>query len=234
MTPHIEAKKEEIAKVVIMPGDPLRAEVIAKKFLTDYKLVNKVRNMFMFTGFYKGTKVTIAGSGMGCASIGIYSYELYKFYDVDHIIRVGSAGAYTDKLKVYDIVNTKEAFGESPYPKLAAGIDSNLVPSSKELYELINKTAAENKISVHEGKVHSSDVFYRKTDSMAFAKENKLDCVEMESLALFANAIETKKSAACLLTISDSFVTKEVTTAEERQNNFMDMIKIALETATKL
>ncbi|AHI53497.1 purine nucleoside phosphorylase [Spiroplasma sabaudiense Ar-1343] len=234
MTPHIEAKKEEIAKVVIMPGDPLRAEVIAKKFLTDYKLVNKVRNMFMYTGKYNGTEVTIAGSGMGCASIGIYSYELFKFYDVDSIIRVGSAGAYSPNLKIYDIVNTTIAFGESPFPKLAAGIDSNEILASKKLYDLINQTAKENNIKVTPARVHSSDVFYRKTDSMAYAKENNLDCVEMESLALFANAVETKKNAACLLTISDSFVTKEVTTAEERQNNFMDMIKIALETATKL
>lgn len=234
MTPHINAKKEEIASTVLMPGDPLRAKMIAEKFLTDVKLVNEVRNMFMYTGTYKGKQVTIAGSGMGCPSIGIYSYELFKFYDVNNIIRIGSAGSYVEGINVYDTYNVKDAFGESDYAKIAAGVDSRILPASKDLYELIQETANEVNIELKTGTAHSSDIFYRLGDSMQFAKENNLDVVEMESYALFANAIATNKQAACLLTISDSFVTNEATTAEERQNNFLNMIELALETALKL
>lgn len=234
MTPHISAKKEDIASVVLMPGDPLRAKYIAENFLENPKLVNEVRNMFMYTGTYKGKKITIAGSGMGCPSIGIYSYELFKFYDVEAIIRIGSGGSYVKELNVYDTFNVKDAFGESDYAKIAANIDKRIVPSTLDLYELINSTAKELKIKLQTGTAHSSDVFYRFNDSMKFAKENNLQIVEMESYALFANAIATNKKAACLLTVSDSFVTKEATTAEERQVKFKDMMTLALETALKL
>ncbi|AUB31149.1 purine-nucleoside phosphorylase [Spiroplasma floricola] len=233
-TPHIEAKKEDIARIVLMPGDPLRAKKIAETYLEDIKLVNSVRNMFMYTGNYKNIKVTIAGSGMGCPSIGIYSYELFKFYDVDYIIRVGSAGSYSEKINVYDIFNVKEAFGESNYAKIAANIDSNIIQSGEKLFNKIEEVAKKNNIEIHSGRCHSSDVFYRYEDSMKFAKENNLDVVEMESYALFANAIATNKQAACLLTVSDSFITKEVTTSEERQNNFLQMIELALETSLEL
>lgn len=234
MTPHISAKKEDIAKTVLMPGDPLRAKMIAEKFLTDVKLVNEVRNMLMFTGTYKGVKVTIAGSGMGCPSIGIYSYELFKFYDVENIIRIGSGGSYKADLNVYDTFNVKDAFGESDYAKIAANIDSRIIPASDDLYNLIEETAKEMNITTHTGICHSSDVFYRFEDSLEFAAKNDLAIVEMESFALFANAIVTGKKAACLLTVSDSFVTKEATTAEERQNKFLNMIELALETTIKL
>ncbi|AHI52443.1 purine-nucleoside phosphorylase [Spiroplasma culicicola] len=234
MTPHISAKKEDIAKVVLMPGDPLRAKKIAETYLTDVKLVNEVRNMFMYTGMYNGKKVTIAGSGMGCPSIGIYSYELYKFYDVNHIIRIGSAGSYKEGINVYDVYNVKEAFGESDFAKIAANIDSKIIPAGEKLFDLIEATAQEKNIKTHKGIAHSSDVFYRYEDSLEFAKKNNLDVVEMESFALFANAIATNKQAACLLTISDSFITKEVTTAEERQNNFMTMVELALDTVVKV
>lgn len=233
-TPHISANKEDIAKIVLMPGDPLRAKKIAETYLEDVKLVNEVRNMFMYTGTYKGIKITVAGSGMGCPSIGIYSYELFKFYDVDYIVRVGSAGSYNENINVYDIFNVKEAFGESNYAKIAANIDSNIIDAGKDLFNKIEEVAKKNDIKTHTGRCHSSDVFYRYEDSMVYAKENKLDVVEMESYALFANAIVTGKQAACLLTISDSFITREVTTAEERQNNFMQMIELALETALEL
>ncbi|ARU92275.1 purine nucleoside phosphorylase [Spiroplasma clarkii] len=234
MTPHINAKKEDIANVVLMPGDPLRAKKIAETYLTDVKLVNDVRNMFMYTGTYKGKKITIAGSGMGCPSIGIYSYELFKFYDVDCIIRIGSAGSYKAGINVYDIYNVKDAFGESNYAKIAANLDGNIVPAGEKLFNLIEQTAAELNIKTHTGTAHSSDVFYRYEDSLAFAAKNNLDVVEMESFALFANAIVTNKQAACLLTISDSFITKEVTTAEERQNNFMTMVELSLQTGVKV
>ncbi|AGR41795.1 purine-nucleoside phosphorylase [Spiroplasma diminutum] len=233
-TPHINAKKEDIAKIVLMPGDPLRAKKIAEVYLENVKLVNEVRNMFIYTGTYKGIEVTIAGSGMGCPSIGIYSYELFKFYDVDYIIRVGSGGSYNENINVYDIYNVKEAFGESNYAKIAANIDSNIIESGQDLFNKIEMVAANKGIKTHKGRCHSSDVFYRYDDSMNFAKQNKLDVVEMESYALFANAIVTNKQAACLLTISDSFITNEATTAEERQNNFMQMIELALDTALEL
>ncbi|ATZ18366.1 purine-nucleoside phosphorylase [Mesoplasma melaleucae] len=234
MSPHISAKKEDIAKTVLMPGDPLRAKKIAETYLENVKLVNEVRNMLMYTGTYKGVKVTIAGSGMGCPSIGIYSYEFFNFYDVQNIIRIGSAGSYKKEIKVYDVYNVKEAYSDSNYAKIAANIDDKVIKAGEKLYSLIQKVAEEHKIKTLTGRAHSSDVFYRHGDVMEFVKENNLDVVEMESVALFANAIKAKKQAACLLTVSDNLVTKEVTTAEERQNNFMQMVEIALETALKL
>ncbi|WP_106079006.1 purine-nucleoside phosphorylase [Mesoplasma coleopterae] len=233
MTPHISAKKEDIAKTVLMPGDPLRAKKIAETYLENVKLVNEVRNMFMYTGTYKGVEVTIAGSGMGCPSIGIYSYELYNFYDVENIIRIGSAGSYKEEIKVYDVYNVKEAYGDSNYAKLAANIDDKVIKAGTELYSLIENVAKDKNIKTLTGRAHSADVFYRHDDITEFVKENELDVVEMESVALFANAIKAKKQAACLLTISDNLVTKEITTAEERQNNFMQMVEIALEVAVK-
>ncbi|QGS51543.1 purine-nucleoside phosphorylase [Spiroplasma tabanidicola] len=234
MTPHISAKKNEIAKVVLMPGDPLRAKMIAEKYLENYKLVNKVRNMFMYTGEYKGIEVTVAGSGMGCPSIGIYSYELFNFYDVDYIIRVGSCGSYRKEIKVYDIYNVKEAYGDSNYAKIAANIDEKVIPAGNKIYEIIQKTAAEKKISMHTGRIYSSDVFYTYETKENFAEDNNLDVVEMESFALFANAIHAKKQAGCLLTVSDSLITEEKTTAEERQNNFLSMIELALDSVLKI
>lgn len=234
MTPHINAKKEDVANVVLMPGDPLRAKKIAETYLTDVKMINEIRNMFMYTGNYKGKKITIAGSGMGCPSIGIYSYELFKFYDVDCIIRVGSAGSYKKDINIYDVYNVREAFGESDYAKIAANIDQRVIPAGEEIFNLIEETAKKMNIVTSKGRAHSSDVFYRYYDSLKFAAENNLDVVEMESYALFANAILTNKQAACLLTISDSFVTKEETSAEERQNNFLAMIELALESSLKI
>ncbi|WHQ36637.1 purine-nucleoside phosphorylase [Spiroplasma sp. SV19] len=234
MTPHINAKETDIAKVVLMPGDPLRAKAIAEKYLTDYKLVNEVRNMFIYTGKYQNVKITIAGSGMGCPSIGIYSYELFKFYDVDYIIRIGSAGSYKTELKLYDIFNVREAFGESNYAKIAANIDSNLIPASETLFNTIEEVAVAQGIKTHTGIAHAADVFYRYDSSLAFTKEHNLDVVEMESYALFANAVVTKKQAATLLTISDNLVTKQTASAMERQNNFMAMVQLALATATQL
>jgi purine-nucleoside phosphorylase len=234
MTPHINAKKEEIAKVVLMPGDPLRAKTIAEKYLTNLKLVNEVRNMLMYTGKYKNIKVTIAGSGMGCPSIGIYSYELFKFYDVDYIIRIGSAGSYNSDIKVYDIFNVREAFGESNYAKIAANIDSNLIAASEKLFNEIEIVAQAKGIKTHTGIAHTTDVFYRYDDSLDFTHTHKLNVVEMESYALFANAIVMQKHAATLLTVSDHLVTKEVATALERQNNFMTMVELALDTVVQL
>ena len=229
MTPHNEAKKEDIAKTVIMPGDPLRAKYIAETYLEDYKLVNTVRNMLAYTGFYHGKKVSIMASGMGMPSMGIYSYELYKFYDVDTIIRVGSAGAYTRDLNLYDIVLVKGCFSESTYAKTQNGCDDNIMYGNQKLNEHIMEVAKKNDLNIHYNIIHSSDVFYQE-DNHFDDLLNKYGCVcvEMESFALFHNANVLGKKAACLLTISDSLVTHEETTSEERQNSFNKMIELAL------
>ena len=232
MTPHINSKKGDIAKTVLMPGDPLRAKFIANTFLTDVKMVNTVRNMFMFTGKYNGKEVSICGSGMGRASMGIYSYELFKWYGVENIIRIGSAGAYTKNLNLYDIVLATEAFADSTaFNVIAAGIDSNITYPSDKLNKRIVETAKSLEIPVFQERVHSSDVFYGQRPLEETIKITKAKCVEMESGALFANAKLLNKNAACLLTISDNLITKEQTTPEERQTAFTNMMKIALELA---
>ena len=230
-TPHNMANINEIAKTVIMPGDPLRAKHIAEKYLTDYKLVNTVRNMYAYTGYYNGKLVTVMASGMGMPSMGIYSYELFKFYDVDKIIRVGSAGAYTDKLNLYDIVLVEGSYSESTYAKTQNGCLDNILYSSKELNSLIEDVARKNNIKINKGIVHSSDVFYKENNNFKeLVEKYGCLCAEMESFALFHNANIFNKQATCLLTISDSLVTHEETTSEEREKNFNQMIEIALNT----
>ncbi len=235
-TPHINiADKNKIAKTVIMPGDPLRAKFIADNFLDNVELVNEVRNMFAYTGTYKGKKVTVMGSGMGMPSIGIYSYELYKFYDVENIIRVGSAGAYVADLNLFDIVIATEAYSESTFAQLVSHDNSDVQKGSEELNN--NLILASKKLN-HEcivAKIHSSDVFYRKNfeDFKSINKNHGCVCVEMESFALFANAKELNKKAACILTISDSLVSEEATTAEQRQTSLSNMIEIALESVVE-
>ena len=231
-TAHIEVKdKDLIAKTVLMPGDPLRAKFIADTFLDDVVQVNGVRNMLAFTGKYKGKKVTVMGSGMGMPSIGIYSYELYEFYGVENIIRVGSAGSYTDKLKVYDVVLVKDAWSESSYAKTMGVTGRKKISATKTLNNRFQKSADKLGIKLHEETTHSSDVFYRvnSDEYKEIYEKHNASCVEMESFALFANAKHLGKRAACLLTISDSFITNEVTTSEERQNAFTEMMKVALE-----
>lgn len=231
MTPHIEAKKEEIAQTVIMPGDPLRAKYIAETYLENYKLVNTVRNMYAYTGTYNGKKVTVMASGMGMPSIGIYSYELYKFYDVEEIIRVGSAGAYTKDLNLYDIVLVNGCYSESSYAKTQNNCEENILYANENLNFYIKKTAEENNIPITIANVHSSDVFYKENNNFQEIYEKYgCMCVEMESFALFHNAKLLNKKAACILTISDSLVTHEETTSEERQKSFNQMIELALKT----
>ena len=233
-TPHIEVKDPSlIAKTVLMPGDPLRAKFIADTFLTDVKQINGVRNMFGFTGLYKGKPITVFGSGMGQPSIGIYSYELFNFYGVENIIRIGSAGSYSADLAVYDTVLVSHAFSESTFAKVAFDIEGDTLPANAELNDVLRQCAKDVNVPLKEAIIHSSDVFYH-TGSFSWEKvrdEKGCKAVEMESYALFANAIASGKKAACLLTISDSFITHEVTSAEERQNSFTNMMKVALEVA---
>ncbi|MGB4984252.1 MAG: purine-nucleoside phosphorylase [Erysipelotrichaceae bacterium] len=235
-TPHNRALDNEIAKTVLMPGDPLRAKMIAEKFLTDVKMFNDVRGMYGFTGNYKGKEVSVMGSGMGMPSIGIYSYELFKFYNVENIIRIGSAGAYDPNLNVFDVVLANCAYSESSYALTQNGYDKDATYPSDHINEVIVGCASELGINLKVDQIHSSDVFYRDSNLgwKYFFEDKKCCCVEMESFALFHNAKVLNKNAACLLTISDSLVTHQESSADERQNNLLQMIEIALESAIKL
>ena len=232
-TPHNNAEKGQIAKTVLMPGDPLRAKFITETFLENPKLVSSVRNVYAYTGTYNGKEISVMASGMGMPSIGIYSYELYKFYDVETIIRIGSAGGYSKDLRLYDVVLATSAYSESSYAKTQSGDPRNILFPSEELNDRIRNSAKNLNIPLHEGMIHSSDVFYRESSDYMTQDENVKNslCVEMESFALFHNAEVLGKKAACLLTISDSFVYPEVTTPEERQKSFTNMMKIALDSA---
>lgn len=235
-TPHNNAKVGEIAKTVLMPGDPLRAKFIAETFLEEVVQFNDVRNMYGYTGKYKGCPISVMGSGMGMPSIGIYSYELYSKYGVENIIRIGSAGSYCENAKVFDVVLANGAYSESSYAKTQNGYDKDMTYPSEELNQKIRESAKKLNKNLIEGCVHSSDVFYRedKTPYYKSLYENKgCVCVEMESFALFHNAAVLGKKSACLLTISDSFVSSQITTAEERQKSFTDMMEIALNSAIK-
>lgn len=235
MTPHIEAELGEIAPTVIMPGDPLRAKMIAEKYLDNPRLVSSIRNIYAYTGTYKGKKITIMASGMGMPSMGIYSYELYNKYNVENIIRVGTSGSYTEKLRVYDVVLATGSYSESSFAKTQNGTLDEILYGSPELNNIIRETANNNNIHIEEGIIHSTDVFYKENNNYEeLCNKYGCMCVEMESFALFHNAKTYGKKAACILTISDSFITNEVTTPEERQNAFNTMIELALESSLKI
>lgn len=229
-TPHITAKYGEIAKKVLMPGDPLRAKFIAEKYLQDIVCFNTVRNMFGYTGTYKGEKVSIMGSGMGMPSIGIYSYELYKFYDVDSIIRIGSAGSLRDDVHVMDIVIGMGACTNSNYVSQYK-LNGTFAPIAN--YELLNKAVEVTKLQGKKavvGNILSSDTFYS-NDTTANDSWKKMGviAVEMEAAALYMNAALLNKKALCMLTISDHIYLDENLSAEERQLGFSNMIEIALD-----
>lgn len=236
-TPHNTAPAGAFAKTVLMPGDPLRAKYIAETYLTDVKCVTSVRNVYGFTGLYKGKPVSVMASGMGMPSIGIYSYELYTQYDVENIIRVGSAGSYVAHLNVNDVVLAEKAVSESSYAKIQNGCEEKIMYPSKEINDVVMTKAAEIGTECKYATVHSSDVFYSDPCMggwQAIKERMNADCVEMESFALFHNANVLGKRATCILTISDSFVTKKELSAEERQNSFNKMMILALETAIAL
>ena len=233
MTVHIDSKKEDIAEVVLMPGDPLRAKYIADKFLTDYKLVNRVRNMFAYTGYYKDKRVTVFASGMGVPSIGIYSYELYKFYDVKKIIRIGTSGSFNKDIKVKDVVLSSGAYCKSYFDQLFDGKDIDYIESSKSLNDTIINTANSLNIPLKIGKTITSDVFDLYSDSMEKFKSNFPEddylATEMEAFGLFYMASKFKREATCLLTVVDSFYDKNSLTSEEREKSLDQMITLALE-----
>ena len=235
MSVHISAKFGEIAPVVLMPGDPLRAKYIAEKWLTDPKLVSTTRNVFFYTGTYKDVKITIGASGMGCPSIGIYSYELFNEYGVECIIRIGTAGSYHTDIKLYDLINVDIACSESTYAKYAFDIEGNSISHQGKAFDIINETARELQTTLRSGAIHSSDIFYRKNPAMpAIVDEHKCMAVEMEAFALFANAQTLGKTAATLLTISDVIPSHEQISADERERSLNPMITLALEAAIKM
>ncbi|MCL2193308.1 MAG: purine-nucleoside phosphorylase [Treponema sp.] len=230
-TPHIAAQKGQIAKTVLMPGDPLRAQFIAENYLENPIEFNRVRGMLGFTGTCKGKPVSVMGSGMGMPSIGIYSYELFTEYDVDTIIRVGSAGGYKDTLKLYDVVLATESFSESTFAKCQGGFGDNLIAADAGLCDGLRESAAKLGYPMLEGAIHSSDVFYYGSAGSSWKQimqEHGCLCVEMESFALFHNAKVTGKKAACLVTISDMLEGGQATSAQEREQGFTRMMDIAL------
>jgi purine-nucleoside phosphorylase len=232
MSVHISAKPGEIASVVLMPGDPLRAKYIAEKWLTEPKLVSTTRNVLFYTGKYKNTAITIGASGMGCPSIGIYSYELFKEYEVDCIIRIGTAGSYHPHIKLYDIINVDVACSESTFAKYAFDIEGNHIHHQGNAFEIINQTATEKGTSILKGAIHSSDIFYRKSmENPSIVAEHNCLAVEMEAFALFANAQFLGKTASTILTISDVIPTHEQISADAREKSLNPMIELALDAA---
>ena len=240
-TPHIDAKPEDFAKTVIMPGDPLRSKFIAENFLENAVMVNNVRGVQGYTGEYKGKKVSVMASGMGMPSMAIYSYELFNFFEVDNIIRIGTTGGLSEKVNVRDIVIAEGACTNSSYPK-TLGIDGTLAPIANfNLLEKAVNTARDLKLNFAVGNVLTSDAFYNDSEFLPkeqqmlykFAKMGVL-AVEMETAALYINAMKANKNALSILTVSDHFITGEDTTAKERETTFTDMMKLALETALQL
>ncbi|MBD9218811.1 purine-nucleoside phosphorylase [Anaerotignum sp. MSJ-24] len=231
-TAHNDAKYGEIAKTVLMPGDPLRAKFVAENFLTDVKQFNGVRNMFGYTGKYNGKEVSVMGSGMGMPSIGIYSYELFNFYDVDNIIRIGTTGGIHDDLQLGDLVIAQGSCTDSNYAA-HYNLPGTFAPIAS--YKLLRGAVdAAEKLGVHYmvGNVLSSDVFYVEDMARTLAwKKMGVLCVEMESAALYMNAARAGKNALCVLTVSDIPAKGLATTAEERQNSFTNMMKVALSLA---
>ena len=233
-TPHISAAQGDFAKTVLMPGDPLRAKFIVENFLEDARLVTSVRNMLGYTGTYKGERVSVMASGMGMPSIGIYSYELYSQYDVDTIIRIGSAGGYTPDLKLFDVTLIESAYSRSSFAQVQSNDPDDIQYPDEELCQTIKDCASNLNLSIKPIRIHSSDVFYCQDDSCTKdAMDHGCQAVEMESFALFHNAKVLHKKAAAICTISDSFAFEEITTPQQREQCFNDMMKIALEASIR-
>jgi purine-nucleoside phosphorylase len=227
-TPHIEAKLGEIAETVIMAGDPMRIKFMAENFIDNPVQFNNVRGMLGFTGTYKGKRVSVMGHGMGMPSIGIYSYELFNFYDVKNIIRIGSAGAISPKLKLKDIVIGMSAYTDSGYLS-SFGFRGNAAPCCS--YELLAKTVENAKdlpVHVECGPIFSSDAFYSETSQIDILSKLGVLAVEMEAAALYINAARAGKNALAMCSISDSLVTGEELPAEERQVGFRNMMELSL------
>ena len=238
-TPHNEAKLGEIAKTVIMPGDPLRAKYIAENFLDNYKLVNSVRGIYTYTGTYKGKEVTVMASGMGMPSMGIYCYELYKFYEVENIIRIGSCGSYSPELKLFDIILAENVFSESNFALTLNNEDCHIVSANNELNNIIKNTANENNVKIHLGNTVCTDCFdVYMTDVNKFLDRVPKDfnpiSAEMEAFALFYVSKLLNKKSSCLMSVVDSRYIKDIATPEERETGLNTMIKLALDSSLKM
>lgn len=236
---HCNAKKEDIAKTVLMPGDPLRAKYIAENFLENARLVNTVRNMLAYTGTYKGKEITVFSHGMGMASMGIYCYELYKFYDVENIIRIGSCGAYSEDLNIFDTILVDKSYTEGNFAYEWNENDCHLIESSEFLNEIIESTAKEINIPYIKGNTLCSDCFDGYLESIPnlikrFPKELNIIGAEMEAFALFYMAHYLGRQASCLLTVVDSHYKKQEISSEEREKSLNNMITLALESAIKI
>lgn len=238
-TPHINANIGDFAKTVLMPGDPLRSKFIAENFLSDIRLVNNVRGVQGYTGLYKGMPVSVMASGMGMPSIGIYSYELYSFFGVENIIRVGTAGGISEKVKIKDIILGMGACTDTNFAS-QYGVNGNLCPTAdfillKTAYDKACELGFVNDGKLHVGNIYSTDIFYNddKNTTSNQAKMGTLG-VEMEAAALYLTALRLGKRALAICTVSDHLITGECTSAEERQTTFTDMMTLSLETAVSL
>lgn len=234
MSTHIEANKEDISETVLMPGDPKRCEYIARKFLANAKLINNVRGMTAYTGYYKSKKITIFPSGMGIPSMGIYSYELFKEYNVNNIIRIGTMGAYTN-LNLKDIVLVNNSITNSNYGRYLCDYQNININGSIELNDAIEKVSSEINIKINKGNIYSSDVFYEQNnDYQDKVKKYSVLGVEMESFALFVNAKLLGKKASTILMVSDSFLNSDKLSSTEREQGLDNLIILALETCLKI
>lgn len=234
---HIVTDKKNIAPLVLFPGDPLRAKYIAEKFLTNIKLVNKIRNMYAFTGYYKDKLITVVGSGMGCPSASLYAYELFTFYGVEKIIRIGSAGANKENIKLMDTVLSTGAYSESSIAYQWGGYTDKFIKSNNELNEIIKETAKEQNIDIHVGPTLTSDVFdvYASIDHVinTCPIKDELLATEMEGFGIFHVARICKKQASMLITIVDSKFDTRVVSPEMRETHLDNMIVLALESIIK-
>lgn len=239
MTPHINAQKEDIAKIVLCPGDPLRAKYIAENFLENVRLVNSVRNMLAYTGTYKGKEITVFASGMGMPSIGIYCYELYKFYDVDAIIRIGSCGAYDESLNLFDTILVEKSYTEGNFANALNNVDCHIIDADESLNSIIKETSSAKNIKYIPANVLCNECFVEYIEDVdillnRLPKEYNITAAEMESFALFYTAKYLNKKAACLLTVVDSHFKKQEISVEDREKSLNDMITVALESALKI
>ncbi len=235
-TPHIESDLKDIAKIVLMPGDPLRAKYIADNFLENVKMVNTVRNMYGYTGYYKGTKVTVFASGMGIPSIGIYAFELYKFYNVEKIIRIGTCGSNNKDIKILDVILASSSYSLSTFPLLFDKDTEKEYFASDSLNDVIEKTASKLNMKINVGKIITSDVFNPYVDYQKYMSNYPSDLnslgTEMETFCLFYLAHKLNKEASCLLTVVDSPFDERQISSSDRQNSLNTMIELALESIT--
>jgi purine-nucleoside phosphorylase len=228
-TIHIESVKEDIAEIVLMPGDPLRAKYIAENFLTNYKEVNHTRNMLAYTGYYNDKRVTVFPSGMGIPSMGIYAYELYKFYDVNKIIRIGTCGSNKIDIKVGDIILVDASYSESSFGEVIKPGTSKVIEASKDLTDKIYQTGINNNLNIKRGTVYTSDVFDVYFDISRITNNKDLLASEMEAYGLFFIANYLNKEAAAILTVVDSKYENEIISPENREKALNEMIKLALD-----